>query len=256
MLAILSVATPAAAGDATIDVSPAFTNTTCAKMARHAELGKWTKGKNPGVLFSVPRVHTINIAPESAPEWVRDMLNGVKRQTTVVVSAESANMVDARCYYRNVQNTWKPLGTAKIPGILQLDYPVDPLTCCETWSAPKFERILTETECATLVSTVASTNSWRPQRLSSGEARSVSRSFVGLEDFWNNSTLKKAGESTAHTQVRLEGINTYFVINARESGRSTPELSAKCFLYDSTFSIWFLAASTYVKVSTTLPKAS
>jgi hypothetical protein len=239
-VAMLSIATPASAEDASLDVSPVLTATICAKMARASESGVWTVGKNPGLLFSVARTRTFNLAPKSAPEWVRDVINGVSLQTSVVVSANNG-AVEARCYYRNAASAWRQMGTAVVPGRLNA-------------TRPTFAPLLTSAECGTLLSTVASTNAWKPQRLSTGAARSVSRSFVGLEDFWNNSSLKSAAESTTTTPIRLEGVNSYFVINAIEEDAAN--VSARCFVFDQTLSTWLYAGATIGQVSITLPKAT
>lgn len=239
-VAVLTVASPASAEDASLDVSPAFTATTCAKMARSAESGAWSAGKNPGVLFSAVRTRTFNLAPETAPEWVRDTINGMKLQTSVVISANNG-MIEARCYYRNATPAWRPMGAAMLPGRLDA-------------TRPTFAPLLTSAECSTLLTTVASTNAWKPQRLSTGAARSVSRSFVGLEGFWESSSLKSAAESTATTPIRLEGVNSYFVINAIEEDATN--VSARCFVFDQTLSTWLYAGTAIGQVSITLPKAS
>jgi len=252
-VAVLAIATPAAAEDASLDVSPAFTSTTCAKLTRAAESGTWTKGKTPGVVFSGVRNSTFNLAPESAPEWVRDAINGVKLQTSVVVSVTNGNL-ESRCYYRKPGASWRQMGSAMLPGYLDgttrlPNRPAEP--------RPVFEPLLSATECGTLLTTVASTNAWRPERVPDqygrrgAAARSVSRSFVGLESFWNGSSLKSAAESTTTTPIRLEGINSYFVINAIEENATN--VSARCFVFDQTLSTWLYAGSTVGQVKITLP---
>lgn len=249
-VAVLAIATPASAEDASLDVSPAFTSTTCAKMTRAAESGTWTQGKAPGVLFSGVRTYTFNLAPESAPEWVRDTVNGVKMQTSVVVSVSNGN-IESRCYYRKGGAPWRQMGAAMLPGYLDgsSHLPNRPAE-----NRPVFEPLLSATECGALLTTVASTNAWKPQRLSTGAARSVSRSFVGLESFWNSSSLKSAAESTTTTPIRLEGVNSYFVLNAIEENATN--VSARCFVFDQTLSTWLYAGSTVGQVKITLPKVS
>lgn len=234
---VFTFATPVSAEDGSIDVSPSYTAATCAKIARAAETGSWSPGKNAGVLVSPARTRTMNVAPESAPEWVREMLNGIRVQTSVAVSMNNG-VVEARCYYRSATSAWRPFGVATISGRVDAARPV-------------FAPLLTSAECGSLLSTVASTNSWKPQRLATGAARSNPRSFVGLEDFWNTGSLKRASEQTSPTPVRLEGINTFFAINAIEEDATN--VSARCFVFDQTLSTWIYAGSTIGQVALVLP---
>jgi len=237
---VFALATPASAEDGSIDVAPSFTAATCAKIARSAETGSWSPGKVAGTLVSPTRTRTINVAPETAPEWVRDLVNGIRVQTSVTVSTNNG-VVEARCYYRNATSVWRPFGVATISGRVDTARPV-------------FAPLMTSAECGSLLSTVASTNSWKPQRLATGAARSNPRSFVGLEDFWNTGSLKRVSEQTSPTPVRLEGINTFFVINAIEE--DAVNVSARCFVFDQTISTWLYAGSTIGQVSIVLPTAT
>lgn len=243
LVATTSVATPVFANDQSVDVSTSFTEQTCAKMTRLAEGGSWRVGKN-GALVSIPRARTFKVAPDTAPEWVRDLLNGVKLESSVILRPQAANpqVLDALCFTRLPGTaTWRSFGTATLAGSLDLQLLL-----------PTFSPVLSAAECGSLLSTVAAAKGWEPSRTSTGAFRSTPRDFTGLEELFNKSALSPSATNLVGTPLRFAGVSTKFLITARQV--DTVNASATCFAFDPVLSGWVKVGTTLGQVQLTLPE--